>query len=652
MKENFEENRNSDFTGENEINNFSYENNNNLNTEKTENYYDFNIENDENSGSDFISENDAIAEEIVKLNNEVNSENTDEKKSDGKSHSKREKNKKLTKKQKIKIALATMLAFFVFLGVVFGVYVYKANGNLAEAVLNVATDVLGDQDPIFVLVLGVSEDISTKLTDTIILCGYNPDSQKAFMLSIPRDTFVGKSEASANGFDKINALYQKDVEKTVAAVEKLTGVNIDNYVVVKNTALPAIVNAIGEVEFDVPIDMDYDDPTQDLHIHLKSGIQKIDGDKAEQLLRFRHNNDGSSYPYEYGDNDYGRMRTQRNFITAVAKKLITWESAANLKKITTAVFDNLETNMNLGNVLAYVPYGLKFNTETLRAEQLPGASAMINELWFYKANNSKTKELMDELIASLEMDDKENEKYYTRPIKKSDNKTTNTTKTNTVKDDDDYDATSSNKKTNKTKNTNSTSQSKVEENPKVCEHDYSIIVEERDSSCTEAGKSVRRCRICGDTVETQIKAKGHNYVNNVCTNCGNKEKTENNNSSDNTINTDDKTNQTQKPQNPTEQHKHQYNTEVSRVEPTCGTAGSVTKKCSCGDLQTTTLNPTGNHTYSEGICAVCNAKDPNYTEQQPTPPVNPPQPDVDPADPNPGDNSGGTEGDSQVVVSE
>lgn len=174
MKENFEENRNSDFTGENEINNFSYENNNNLNTEKTENYYDFNIENDENSGSDFISENDAIAEEIVKLNNEVNSENTDEKKSDGKSHSKREKNKKLTKKQKIKIALATMLAFFVFLGVVFGVYVYKANGNLAEAVLNVATDVLGDQDPIFVLVLGVSEDISTKLTDTIILCGYNP----------------------------------------------------------------------------------------------------------------------------------------------------------------------------------------------------------------------------------------------------------------------------------------------------------------------------------------------------------------------------------------------------------------------------------------------------------------------------------------------
>ena len=649
MKENFEENRNSDFTGENEINNFSYENNNNLNTEKTENYYDFNIENDENSGSDFISENDAIAEEIVKLNNEVNSENTDEKKSDGKSHSKREKNKKLTKKQKIKIALATMLAFFVFLGVVFGVYVYKANGNLAEAVLNVATDVLGDQDPIFVLVLGVSEDISTKLTDTIILCGYNPDSQKAFMLSIPRDTFVGKSEASANGFDKINALYQKDVEKTVAAVEKLTGVNIDNYVVVKNTALPAIVNAIGEVEFDVPIDMDYDDPTQDLHIHLKSGIQKIDGDKAEQLLRFRHNNDGSSYPYEYGDNDYGRMRTQRNFITAVAKKLITWESAANLKKITTAVFDNLETNMNLGNVLAYVPYGLKFNTETLRAEQLPGASAMINELWFYKANNSKTKELMDELIASLEMDDKENEKYYTRPIKKSDNKTTNTTKTNTAKDDDDYDATSSNKKTNTTKNTNSTSQSKVEENPKVCEHDYSIIVEERDSSCTEAGKSVRRCRICGDTVETQIKPKGHNYVNNVCTNCGAKEKIQNDNSSDKNNNNDNSNN------NPDNKHEHEYTIEISRIEPTCGNQGSVTKKCSNCDLtQTTKLNPTGNHTYSGGVCTGCGVKDPNYTEQQPTPPVdpNPPQPDVDPVDPNPDNNSGGSQGDNQVVVSE
>ena len=116
-----------------------------------------------------------------------------------------------------------------------------------------------------------------------------------------KPSFVGTNEANASGWDKINALYQRDISKTIAAVEERTGINIDNYIVVRNTILPAMVNAIGEVEFDVPIDMDYDDPTQDLHIHLEAGVQMINGDEAEQLLRFRHNNDGSSYPSSWGD---------------------------------------------------------------------------------------------------------------------------------------------------------------------------------------------------------------------------------------------------------------------------------------------------------------------------------------------------------------
>ena len=61
--------------------------------------------------------------------------------------------------------------------------------------------------------------------------------------------------------------------------------------------------------FDVPIDMDYTDENQDLYIDLKQGYQLLDGNKAEQVVRFRHNQDGSSYPAEYGDNDIGRMKT-------------------------------------------------------------------------------------------------------------------------------------------------------------------------------------------------------------------------------------------------------------------------------------------------------------------------------------------------------
>lgn len=109
-------------------------------------------------------------------------------------------------------------------------------------------------------------------------------------------------------------------KKTLEAVNKLTGLNVQYYLNIDTEALRKVVDSIGGVYFDVPIDMDYDDPSQNLYIHLKAGYQLLDGDKAEQVLRFRHNNNGTSYPTSYGDNDLGRMKTQRAFIEAVIKK--------------------------------------------------------------------------------------------------------------------------------------------------------------------------------------------------------------------------------------------------------------------------------------------------------------------------------------------
>ena len=81
--------------------------------------------------------------------------------------------KKLPKKVKMAI-IGVIVAIIVVLGIVIGSYVYKAGGDVKTAVLSMASDIVGEQDPIFILLLGVSEDIRTPLTDTIILCGYNP----------------------------------------------------------------------------------------------------------------------------------------------------------------------------------------------------------------------------------------------------------------------------------------------------------------------------------------------------------------------------------------------------------------------------------------------------------------------------------------------
>ena len=111
--------------------------------------------------------------------------------------------------------------------------------------------------------------------------------------------------------DKINSIYsEKNPDKILSKINELTGLNIQYYVTIDNNALIKLVDILGGIEYDVPIDMNYDDKTQNLHIHLKKGVQLIDGKKAEMLLRFRHNNNGTSYSNEYGDNDFGRMKTR------------------------------------------------------------------------------------------------------------------------------------------------------------------------------------------------------------------------------------------------------------------------------------------------------------------------------------------------------
>ena len=339
------------------------------------------------------------------------------------------KEKEKKPRKALKIVLSILLILFLIIGTVFGTYLYKAGGSFSGAVMNLMKDTIGDKDPIFVLIMGVSEDISVELTDTIMLAGFNPETNQAFLLSIPRDTFVGSNEATAGGFDKINALYQKSPQKTVEAVENLTGVNIDYYITVKTSALVEIVDSIGGVDFDVPINMDYDDDTQDLHIHLKAGQQKINGEKAEQLVRFRHNNNGTTYSAEYGDNDEGRMRTQREFLKAIASQVVQWNNIDKVKEITSAIFKNLRTDITLSKILGYAPYAASFDVNNLAMDQLPGTPEKINELWFYKADKTETSDLINGYIQKLGLDDKEKTKYIKKDVKNT--KTTKSKNTTT-----------------------------------------------------------------------------------------------------------------------------------------------------------------------------------------------------------------------------
>ena len=308
------------------------------------------------------------------------------------------------KKNGFKVFFLILVLISVIAGVVLGKEIYENGGGLQGFLVTTfgRGKKLEDLDTIYVLLMGVSTDIDSKLTDTIMLCAYNPKTDGAMMLSIPRDTFIGKTKSRAKGTDKINYLYSKGPEYTVDAVEEITGLDIEYYAVINNEFLIQMVDVIGGVQFDVPIDMKYDDPTQDLHINLKKGMQKIDGNKAEQLLRFRHNNDGTTYPVEYGDNDYGRMRTQREFMKATVSQTIKLKNITKINSITKTIFNNLETNLSMDEVFDYVPYASDVDFENIKMEQLPGESELCNGVWIYVYNKSETEDLIEDIQNVLE----------------------------------------------------------------------------------------------------------------------------------------------------------------------------------------------------------------------------------------------------------
>ena len=307
------------------------------------------------------------------------------------------KNKKKKKGRAWKKILLAILILIIACAVYFEIRV-KQNGGGMKGIVStiVGTDSkkISNLDDLYLLVLGKSQN----MTDTIMVVKYSPKNQEAALLSVPRDSFVGKSTANATAFDKINSRYQLGAQNVLDAVNGLTGLNLKYYVTIDTKALRDLVDAIGGVYFDVPIDMDYDDSSQDLHIHIKKGYQLLNGEQAEGVVRFRHNNNYTSYPIEYGDNDLGRMRTQRAFIETVLKQTLKAGNITKLNQLINIAKEEIATNMPWDTLKDYGVALLDFDASNLKTDALPGAADYYNGLSFFIVNKTKSKQVINELF--------------------------------------------------------------------------------------------------------------------------------------------------------------------------------------------------------------------------------------------------------------
>lgn len=311
----------------------------------------------------------------------------------------KEKEVKRRKKRKSHIGRKIFLVLLIvcaIAGVYFARKINELDGNWIAALLGHNKQTLENLEPLQILIMGES----TGMSDTIIACTYNPKTQNAAMLSIPRDTYVTNGNYKYSAQNKINSVYNSGAnpEKTLEAVNELTGLDMKYYVLVDTEALIKLVDLIGGVEFDVPIDMNYDDSSQNLHIHLKKGYQTLTGEQAEQVVRFRHNNNGSSYSYDYGNEDYGRMKTQRNLIIAVVKQTVKLKNVTEIKNMMNIMKEDVKTNVDLNMLLDYVPYAMDMNLDTIKTAQLPGESKQKSGGWFFFHNEEETQTLVDELF--------------------------------------------------------------------------------------------------------------------------------------------------------------------------------------------------------------------------------------------------------------
>ena len=202
-------------------------------------------------------------------------------------------------------------------------------------------------------------------SDTNILLAVDAGNGYIHGVSVARDTkavWDGKNH-------KINAAFGSGgVEKLAEVIGDQLGIPVDFTVSVDLQGFVALVDAIGGVDFEVPIDMNYDDPYQDLHIHFSAGMQHLTGQEAMEVIRFRHNNDGSGY----GTQDIGRMETQQEFLKAVARQTLTLSNLDKISEFASIFNTYVETDLTLGNLAWLGGEAISMGADAVSFSTLPG----------------------------------------------------------------------------------------------------------------------------------------------------------------------------------------------------------------------------------------------------------------------------------------
>lgn len=223
-------------------------------------------------------------------------------------------------------------------------------------------------------ILLIGRDAVYGAYDSIIVLNIDDKNKVMKLISFPRDTYVDYNdkilnqlkEADPDKFDdpsiqKLNAAhaigislkYQYDTGRFGKVtnmnfwsdlLEEVFDIVIDDYIIIQTSGFREIVDFFGGVEIDVPMYMHYEDPFQDLYIHLEPGLQRLNGEQAEGFVRFRqgYTPEGvfESIP------TYTRQKHTNMFLKAFFEQHVNLTNLGRIDEFMDVIVKNVRTSVN------------------------------------------------------------------------------------------------------------------------------------------------------------------------------------------------------------------------------------------------------------------------------------------------------------------
>jgi LCP family protein required for cell wall assembly len=237
------------------------------------------------------------------------------------------------------------------------------------------------KDSALVLVEGLDYDYNSKdeeyssqaRSDVIWAVNLDFKNQRVYELSVPRDM----AAIMPDGHEaKINeAQSEGGTREAQAVISKWLGIpGFDRYVIFRANTAKEFINAVGGVNVDVMNSnaikhqgpngpLDYVDTWGHLNIHLKPGMQHLDGEQAVGYMRFRHDWCG----------DPCRIDRQQQVLHALVDKLKNdkLNTLLHIKDLADAFNRNVSTNFTRAEEISIANAFADMPKDGIKTKQVP-----------------------------------------------------------------------------------------------------------------------------------------------------------------------------------------------------------------------------------------------------------------------------------------